>query len=139
MGSMKPRMLVLDTHYAVKGDFMYDFLPFLNRYKRMVTKRLPFLARKHNYGLTGLKHHDGKQGRWLLEYKKRATKEQIEQSVWAASSNDKSFWLEKQNLLQAIREAGFPIIFERHREMDNVHDNYTETYDRALFICHPRT
>ena len=139
MGSMNPRMLVIDTHFAMKRDFLYDFLPFLNRYKRMVTKRLPFLSRKYNHGLTGLKRHDGKEGRWLLEYNKKATKEQIEQSVWAASSNYRSFWLVKQDLLQAIKEAGFPIIFERHGRLDDMYDNYTEKHDRALFICHPRT
>lgn len=137
LGSMHPKMLVLDTHYAIKKDFLYDFLPFLNPYKRIVTKRLPFLARKHNFALSGLKQHDGKQGRWFLEYKKEATDQEIEKSVWAASSNDRSFWLVKQDLLQALKEAGFPLVYEMQGRMgDNYGDN--AEYDRSLFICHPQ-
>ncbi|HEY6900212.1 MAG TPA: methyltransferase domain-containing protein, partial [Puia sp.] len=90
LGTLTRAIVVVDTHYSQNRDFLYDFLPFLNRYKRMVTKRLSFLASKDNYALSALTRHEGRQGRWFKEYDKKASKNRIHESKWAASSNHRS-------------------------------------------------
>jgi len=135
LGKLCDKVLILDTHYAHPKDILYDFLPFLNRYKRMITKRIPALSRKHNYALSGLTEHDGKKGRWIREYRKKASRDEIEKSVWAAFSNHRAFWLCKKDLMQSLREANFSIIYEQYDRLDNLLGNHTETYDRSLFVC----
>ncbi len=130
------KVLLLDTHYSHEKDLLYDFLPFLNPFKRMVTKRLPALSRKHNYALSGLTVHEGRKGRWFKEYRKKASKEEIEASVWAAFSNHRAFWLAKKDLLQSLKDCHFRIIYEQFDRLEDMHDDVIEKYDRGLFICH---
>jgi SAM-dependent methyltransferase len=136
LGDVTKKMMILDTHYAEPDDFLYDFLPFFNPLKRMVTKRLPFLSRKQNYGLSGLARQEGKQGRWFKEYNKTASSDEIEHSVWAAFSNDRAFWLCKKDLLQSIRESGFSIITEQFDGLEDIKGNYQEKYNKGSFICY---
>jgi SAM-dependent methyltransferase len=50
-----------------------------------------------------LVEHEGKLGRWYEEGS----------GAWFAVENERSFWLERRHLLQALIEAGFPSVFEQ--------------------------
>ena len=50
-----------------------------------------------------LVEHEGKVGRWYEE----------PGGAWSSVGNERSFWLERRNLLQAMIEAGFPTVFEQ--------------------------
>ena len=130
------KVLILDTHYSLENDMLYDFLPFLNPYKRMVTKRLPALSRKHNYALSNLTEHEGRKGRWFKEYRKKASKEEIEASKWAAFSNHRAFWPTKKDLLQSLKDYHFSIIYQQFDNLEDLRSDYVERYDRGLFVCH---
>lgn len=134
MGKLTRSILVLDTHYSHEKDFLYDFLPFLNPYKRMVTKRLPFLASKNNYALSALATNEDSKGRWIKEYARKASQKRIDESKWAAFNNHRSFWLNKPELLQAFRDAGFDTIYEQHDRIENLHGPELYKHDRAMFI-----
>lgn len=60
-----------------------------------------------------LVEHEGKLGRWYEE----------PGGAWSSVGNERSFWLERHNLLQAMVEAGFPAVFEQFDWLGNVVEN----------------
>jgi SAM-dependent methyltransferase len=60
-----------------------------------------------------LVEHEGKLGRWYTE----------PGGPWSSVGNERSFWLERRNLLQAMIEAGFPTVFEQFDWLGDVVDN----------------
>ena len=77
--------------------------------------------------------HEGKKGRWFYEYDEHMI--DIESFNWASYSNHKSFWLDKYELIETLKEVGFDIVFEQfefHRDavfLDSIQRN------RGLFIA----
>jgi SAM-dependent methyltransferase len=59
------------------------------------------------FNLSELTHHEGLLGRWYEEGEAR------DQDKWASWSNPRSFWIERRHLLEAIGNAGFPLVFEQ--------------------------
>jgi hypothetical protein len=53
--------------------------------------------------------HEGLRGRWFSE----APIAKSETALWASWENTKSFWPEKGCLIEAIRDVGFPMVFEQ--------------------------
>jgi SAM-dependent methyltransferase len=106
------RVLMLQTHYATPDDESW------NRFR-----------------LSPLTEHEGHLGRWYTEWEPDTPPEQVETMAWSAVGNSSSFWLEKRHLLQAMMEAGFPIVCEQYDFLENVVQNdYTEDQHRSFFL-----
>lgn len=65
--------------------------------------------------------HEGRAGHWYEEGNGR----------WSAWKNERSFWLAKPDLLAAIRDAGFSLVFEQHDQLDDIG---SPLEDRGMFI-----
>jgi SAM-dependent methyltransferase len=105
------RVLILETHYATHEDEWDQFV------------------------LSGLTVHEGRLGRWYKEWDRDATPKEVEEFAWSSVGNPSSFWLEKRHLLQAMIEAGFPIVCEQYDFLqDIVENNYSDRYRRSLFL-----
>ena len=70
-----------------------------------------------------LVEHEGKLGRWYDE----------PPGPWSAVGNKRSFWLERRNLLQAMIEAGFPVVFEQFDGLGDVVRNRED--EQRLISC----
>ena len=91
-------------------------------------------AERHR--LSDLCEHDGLKGRWFHEHGDISLDE-LETLYWAAWSNERSFWVQKEHLLQLIQDVGFDIVLEQYDLMPNIlegMDNYYHNLDRALFV-----
>ena len=108
------RVLVLHTHYAP------DTLD----------------GSKWARNLSDWDEHEGRRGRWFTEWPEGSSSDEVESYRWASLENPRSFWLRKGDLLQAIADAGFPMVYEQH---DFVGDMAGSTYQsdehRSLFVC----
>lgn len=51
--------------------------------------------------------HEGRQGWWYDDFPGQ-------RDLWGSEGNLRSFWLAVEELLQAVREAGFGIIYQQH-------------------------
>lgn len=103
---------MLQTHYATLDDESW------NRFR-----------------LSKLTTHEGRLGRWFQEFKSDASPEEVESLAWSAVGNSSSFWLEKRHLLQAMIDAGFPIVCEQYDFLEDVVGNdYTEDQHRSSFL-----
>ena len=58
------------------------------------------------YALSDLDENEGLLGRWFAE--------PSDPHPWASWGNARSFWILREHLIQAIRDAGFPMVFEEY-------------------------
>jgi SAM-dependent methyltransferase len=117
LGKITTRVLLLQTHYA--------------------TSRRPPLWRTyppHRY--SRLVRHEGNLGRWVREYGDRTEQDKVEGAVWASYGNPRSFWIEKRHLIETLRQAGFPTVYEQYDFLTNVAtDPYIDKHHRSLFVA----
>jgi SAM-dependent methyltransferase len=105
-------VLLLQTHYATGDDEAWN-----------------------KFRLSPLTEHEGRLGRWFEEWKPGTRAKKVEKLAWSAIGNGASFWLEKRHLLQAMMDAGFPIVCEQYDFLENVVGNdYTEDQHRSFFL-----
>lgn len=85
------------------------------------------------YGLSDLEENEGLPGRWFTE------PPAAEDNKWAAWGNTRSFWIQREYLVQAIRDAGFPMVFEQYDLLGDdiaasMTAGYYKTENRGLFV-----
>ncbi len=66
------------------------------------------------FGLSPLVEHEGLKGRWMLEYDDSVSRARLERMKWSAWSNASSFWIQKEHLLQLLRDLGFDLVMEQY-------------------------
>jgi SAM-dependent methyltransferase len=111
LGRITRKLLIVQTHYA------------------------PPLGGEGKLRLSAPVLNEGALGRWFGEWSKKATPEEIEAKIWTSVGNARSFWLDKKHLLQAISNAGFPVVFEQYDFLgDIVANDYIERNHRGLFV-----
>ncbi|HEV8308090.1 MAG TPA: methyltransferase domain-containing protein [Methylomirabilota bacterium] len=112
-------VLIVDTHFAPLRDTDLAQLD-------PTVGRLGGLERKELAGWTY-------EGRWFREVPRRGHVDP-ETDLWAAYSNDRSFWLTKGALQLALRGAGFESVFEQHDWIADHYDGYTAKLVRTMFV-----
>jgi len=88
MGNVCKKLLLINTHFAPEQD-------------------------SSKFQLSDLTEHEGAQGRWYVEFQNPESDDR-EKSKWASWTNNESFWLRREFLVQAISAAGFPLVFEQY-------------------------
>ena len=131
------RILILQTHYAPESDWRYA-CGGLNSYILSPLEKILGVqfGHKQNYCLSQLTKHEGNRGRWFREWTPFDTKKSIDAKLWASYSNSRSFWLCKSDLVQALIDVGFDVVYEQFDFVPNIKsDNYINKLDRSLFIA----
>src|SRR5262249_11336285 len=112
------RILVLDTHFAPADEDLHLVDPRINR--------LGPLEKQTIEGLTY-------EGRWFREVEGRSVDPDTD--LWAAYSNDSSFWLTKEALIRALCQSGFDLVFEQQDWIADRYRIYTTSQVRVLFVA----
>jgi SAM-dependent methyltransferase len=99
-----------------------DPVAFLRQLGR-ATRRL-LIAQTH-YSTRPDAKHEGHRGHWYDEGRGR----------WESWKNERSFWLTRKDLMSAMRDAGFDLVFEQadHRR-DILADDATVPDARSMFV-----
>jgi SAM-dependent methyltransferase len=87
-------------------NFPSAFLTMLGQ----VTRKVAII--QTHYAVSCDAQHEGRHGWWYDDFPGQ-------QDLWGSNGNPRSFWLAKNELLQAVRDAGFGIIY---RQYDYVSD-----------------
>jgi SAM-dependent methyltransferase len=112
LGEVTKRALLLHTHYATDEDESWN-----------------------KFRLSRMTYHEGRLGRWFEEWAPETPADEVESLAWSSVGNPSSFWLEKRHLLQAMMEAGFPIVCEQYDFLEDVVGNdYTDDQHRSFFL-----
>lgn len=89
--------------------------------------------------LSRLTENEGLPGRWYYEHPGVDTQAVLEGMKWASWENSSSFWVKREFLIQAIKDAGFDLVFEQydHLGKDLAQQMIAGSYrqqDRGTFV-----
>ncbi len=109
------RLIVIDSHFAPADD----------RALSRIDPRIAALSPLEPVMVNGVTYH----GRWFKEFEPAFSPEQ---ELWASYSNWRSFWLTKESLVRAIRDAGFDLVLEQHDYSADSHDWLAFDFPRTM-------
>jgi SAM-dependent methyltransferase len=138
LSQVTKRLLILQTHFSEANDSPSLIQP--RRFRRALAKVLPLKnTGTTTHKLSYMSRNEGLPGRWLPEFRsKRAFLDRANRR-WASWNNKQSFWIQREYLLQAIRDAGFDLVLEQFDSLGrNIALEMTEgsyrTSSRSTFI-----
>jgi len=118
IGKTSKRLLIVDTHFAPSDDLSFQ----------QIDPRIGALSEIETVEFAGATY----SGRWFKEFEPATDPEP---QLWASFSNWRSFWLVKESLVRAIRDAGFDLVFEQHDySMDSYH-RLSVQFPRILIVA----
>lgn len=89
------------------------------------------------HDLSELSEHEGLRGRWYPEHED-IDQSELEKMKWHSWSNNKSFWIQKEYLIDLLRQVGFDIVLEQFDFMDDIIGEMTggfyKTNDRVMLV-----
>ena len=89
------------------------------------------------HGLSGLTRNEDLPGRWYAEHD-NPPQADLEKLKWHSWRNARSFWVQKEYLIQLIRDIGFDMVFEQFDFMPDIATEMTSgfyrTNDRILLV-----
>ena len=92
-------------------------------------------ARKFN--LSESTENEGLLGRWFPEHGDLSSDE-LDRLKWSSWQNRRSFWIQKEYLLQLIRDVGFDLVFEQFDYMPDIIREMTDgrysVSDRVMLV-----
>jgi SAM-dependent methyltransferase len=116
LSGVTKRVLILQTHFSEAGDSPSLIHP--RRLRRALSRILPLKnTATTTHKLSFLTEHEGLPGRWFSEFRNERAFRDRENRRWAAWNNKRSFWIQREYLLQALRESGFDLVLEQFDEL----------------------
>jgi 2-polyprenyl-3-methyl-5-hydroxy-6-metoxy-1,4-benzoquinol methylase len=132
------RVLILQTHFSEARDPPALIRP--RRLRRAIARLLPL---RHTgtttHRLSPLAENEGLPGRWFAEFRNNRAYRDRENRRWASWNNRRSFWVQREYLIQAIRDAGFDSVLEQYDGLgadiadEMIHGTYRSS-GRSTFI-----
>lgn len=112
LSSITAKLLILHTHFSVDTAGIRHRLPrLLNKAAARIFNH--DLTSTENYSLSPIVENESLRGRWYAEFTSDAAFRDREQSKWSSWDNRRSFWIQREYLLQAIKDAGFDLVMEQ--------------------------
>lgn len=119
LSAVTKKLLILQTHFSLisRNDRRFR-LP-----TNMFTDKLLRRPESTKYSLSPPSENEGLPGRWYTEFSNERSFDKRETAKWSSWDNRRSFWVQREHLLQAIRDAGFDLVME---EYGNLQPNIAE-------------
>ena len=112
LSSVTKRVLILQTHFSEAKDSPSFIHP--RRLRRAISRIIPLKnTATTTHKLSFLTNHEGLPGRWFPEFRNKRAFLDRENRRWASWNNRSSFWIQREYLIQAIRDAGFDLVLEQ--------------------------
>ena len=106
------RLLILQTHFSEAKDSPSLIHP--RRLRRALSRTIPLKnTGTTTHKLSYLTRNEGLPGRWFPEFRSDRAFSDRENRRWASWDNRRSFWIQREYLLQALRDAGFDLVLEQ--------------------------
>jgi SAM-dependent methyltransferase len=138
LSSVTNRVLILQTHFSQAGDSPSWIHP--RRLRRALGRVFPLKnTATTTHKLSYLSENEGLPGRWFSEFRNERAFRDRANRRWAAWNNRKSFWVQREYILQALRDSGFDLVLEQFDGLGSklafemTHGSY-RTSGRGTFI-----
>jgi SAM-dependent methyltransferase len=122
LSAVTNKLLILQTHFSIINPS--DKWLKLPTTVRQFTDRVLRRPEPVKFMLSAPTEHEGLPGRWFTEFADDQTFGNRETAKWASWDNRRSFWIQREHLLQAIKDVGFDLVLE---EYDNLEPNIAES------------
>ena len=109
LSSVTTKLLIVQTHFSTVSDELKD----------------------DKFLLSGLSENEGLVGRWYTEYETDQAFYLRDASKWSSWDNRRSFWIQREYLIQAIQEIGFDLVIE---QFDSLGPNIAESIIRGPYF-----
>ena len=126
LSSVTKKIVILQTHFSI--DTIYPRLPLPFLVRQVLTKITRGLIDK--YTLSQVTENEGLAGRWFTEFSNDKKFNKRETSKWSSWDNRRSFWIQREYLLQAIENVGFHLVME---QFDSLGTNIAESMLRGYY------
>lgn len=130
LSAVTSKVLILQTHFSLIDP---NAIEISNRLPMTVRVGLARLRRAlanfrgkpvpQNFFLSAPHENEGLLGRWFTEFSKEKLFSNRETSKWSSWDNRRSFWIQREHLLQLIQDVGFDLVME---EYDHLAPNIAE-------------
>ena len=113
LGAATTRVLILQTHFASETRVQAPWLP--GRVKRMLSHAVTFEEPStEKFNLSAMAENESLRGRWYAEFHTDEEFQDREVHKWASWNNRRSFWIQREYLLQVLQEIGFDVVLEQY-------------------------
>lgn len=116
LSAVTNKLLILQTHFSLINRS--DKLLRLPTTARQLTDRLLRRPEPVKFMLSAPTEHEGLPGRWFTEFSDDRSFGQRETAKWASWDNRRSFWIQRENLLQAMKDVGFDLVLEEYANLE---------------------
>ncbi len=137
LSAITSKLLILNTHFSAATDGIRNYVPRrLNKALTKIFKYYPSSAEIFN--LSPITENESLPGRWYMEFGSDASFRDREHTKWSSWDNRRSFWIQREYLLQTIQDVGFDMVMEQFDVFaPNIADSLLHEYksqSRGLFI-----
>jgi SAM-dependent methyltransferase len=109
LSSVTTKLIIVQTHFSTESEE----------------------GRSDKFHLSELSENEGLAGRWYIEYANDQVFNDREASKWSSWDNRRSFWIQREYLIQAIQEVGFDLVLEQY---DSLGPNIAESILRGPYF-----
>jgi len=131
LSAVTTKLLILQTHFSTdtkKTDTKnkeHRWFGIARKLLARVKRRNPEpAARYREFNLSELTENETLRGRWYTEFANDEAFSKRDSSKWASWDNRRSFWIQREHLLQAIYDVGFDLVLE---QFDSLGPNIAES------------
>ncbi len=138
LSQVTTQVLILQTHFSITKDTTIErLLRILRQMMSPFPTKISALSGK--YTLSSITENESLRGRWYTEFVSDAEFYNRKNAKWASWDNRRSFWIQREFLIQAIHDVGFDIVMEQYDHLGpNIANamtfGYYKTDKRGTFI-----
>jgi hypothetical protein len=119
LAAVTTKLLILQTHFSTdtkKTDTKnkeHRWFGIARKLLARMKRHNPEPAAKYReFNLSELTENETLRGRWYTEFANDEAFSKRDSSKWASWDNRRSFWIQREYLLQAIYDVGFDLVLE---------------------------
>jgi ubiquinone/menaquinone biosynthesis C-methylase UbiE len=121
LSAVTKKLLILQTNFSLISR--RDRIFRLSTGVPWLTDRLLRRQVRTRFILSAPDKNEGLPGRWFTEFPTKQSFVKRDTARWASWDNRRSFWIQREHILQGIQEAGFDLVMEQY---DNLKPNIAE-------------
>jgi hypothetical protein len=135
LSSVTTRVVILQTHFSPGPDQRTS--PWPRWMRRLSGKAAGRGAEK--FRLSPICENEGLPGRWYPEFADDKAFSKRDSAKWSSWDNRRSFWIQREYLLQTIQDVGFDLVLEQYDSLgsgiaDSMLGGYYAQDCRGTFI-----
>jgi 2-polyprenyl-3-methyl-5-hydroxy-6-metoxy-1,4-benzoquinol methylase len=114
LSTVTKKLLILQTHFSLIDPRDTKFRSLARSVLARVARKPPPLI----YPLSPPSENEGLAGRWFMEFSNNRSFKKRETAKWSSWDNRRSFWVQREYLLQTIRDVGFNLVMEEYDHLE---------------------